>query len=56
MKVNHLLDKVDQLSGEKDRECLKLLELKEKCNSVDTERQQACSTLFEAYAELNVSL
>ncbi|XP_044767180.1 hamartin isoform X1 [Coccinella septempunctata] len=54
-KVKDLLDQVDKLSGEKDRESLKLLELKDKCSSVDTERQQACSALFEAYAELNLA-
>ncbi|XP_045464326.1 hamartin isoform X4 [Harmonia axyridis] len=54
-KVNNLLDQVDKLTTERDRECLKLLELKEKCSSLDTERQQACSVLFETYAELNLA-
>lgn len=54
-KVNNLLDQVDKLTTERDRECLKLLELKDKCSSLDTERQQACSVLFETYAELNLA-
>ncbi|KAL3284795.1 hypothetical protein HHI36_018936 [Cryptolaemus montrouzieri] len=54
-KVNDLQQQVLELKSERDKEKYSLANLREKYESIDSERQKACGAVFEAYAEMSIA-